>query len=92
MLPQRLQDYLHAHYPKPMKVNPAILGGIVVDFGDKSIDLSVASRVNKLNSMLQRTLATLLRAVEVTNWLCRIRLMAMYPLHRVLSRTSLANT
>ncbi|KAL4244791.1 ATP synthase subunit 5, mitochondrial [Abortiporus biennis] len=37
------------------KVNPSILGGIVVDFGEKSIDLSVASRVNKLNSLLQQS-------------------------------------
>ena len=31
-----------------------MLGGIVVDFGDKTVDLSVASRVNKLNNLLQR--------------------------------------
>ncbi|KAH8080276.1 OSCP, subunit 5 of the stator stalk of mitochondrial F1F0 ATP synthase [Cristinia sonorae] len=37
------------------KVNPSVLGGIVVDFGDKTIDLSVASRVNKLNSLLQQS-------------------------------------
>ncbi|KAG1804010.1 OSCP, subunit 5 of the stator stalk of mitochondrial F1F0 ATP synthase [Suillus variegatus] len=37
------------------KVNPSVLGGIVVDFGDKSIDLSVSSRVNKLNNVLQHT-------------------------------------
>ncbi|KAH7888770.1 OSCP, subunit 5 of the stator stalk of mitochondrial F1F0 ATP synthase [Phlebopus sp. FC_14] len=37
------------------KVNPSVLGGIVVDFGDKSIDLSVSSRVNKLNSILQQS-------------------------------------
>ncbi|KAG1747245.1 ATP synthase delta subunit-domain-containing protein [Suillus paluster] len=36
------------------KVNPSVLGGIIVDFGDKSIDLSVSSRVNKLNNILQR--------------------------------------
>lgn len=35
-------------------MNPSVLGGIVVDFGDKSIDLSVSSRVNKLNNVLQR--------------------------------------
>lgn len=35
------------------KVNPAVLGGLVVDFGDKTVDLSVASRVNKLNAALQ---------------------------------------
>ncbi|KLO16053.1 OSCP, subunit 5 of the stator stalk of mitochondrial F1F0 ATP synthase [Schizopora paradoxa] len=38
------------------KVNPSVLGGIVVDIGDKTIDLSVSSRVNKLNSLLQRML------------------------------------
>ncbi|KAH9930392.1 OSCP, subunit 5 of the stator stalk of mitochondrial F1F0 ATP synthase [Amylocystis lapponica] len=37
------------------KVNPAVLGGIVVDFGDKTLDLSVASRVNKLNNLLQQS-------------------------------------
>ncbi|KAF8584825.1 ATP synthase subunit 5 [Ramaria rubella] len=36
------------------KVNPSVLGGIVVDFGDKTIDLSVSSRVNKLNALLQQ--------------------------------------
>lgn len=38
----------------PTQVNPAVLGGVVVDFGDKTIDLSVASRVNKLNNLLSR--------------------------------------
>ncbi|KAI0661448.1 OSCP, subunit 5 of the stator stalk of mitochondrial F1F0 ATP synthase [Cubamyces menziesii] len=37
------------------KVNPAVLGGVVVDFGDKTIDLSVASRVNKLNNLLSQS-------------------------------------
>ncbi|CAH7672172.1 F-type H+-transporting ATPase oligomycin sensitivity conferral protein [Phakopsora pachyrhizi] len=37
-------------------VNPNVLGGLLVDFGDKTIDLSVASRVNKLNSLLQVSL------------------------------------
>ncbi|KAH9083788.1 OSCP, subunit 5 of the stator stalk of mitochondrial F1F0 ATP synthase [Lactarius deliciosus] len=36
------------------KVNPSVLGGLVVDFGEKTIDLSVSSRINKLNSLLQR--------------------------------------
>lgn len=35
------------------KVNEAVLGGLIVDFGDKTVDLSVASRVNKLNATLQ---------------------------------------
>lgn len=37
------------------KVNPSVLGGIVVDFGDKTIDLSVSSRVTKLNNALQQS-------------------------------------
>ena len=41
-------------------MNPAILGGIIVDFGDKTVDLSVQSRVNKLNNLLQRTSPDLL--------------------------------
>ncbi|KAL5495685.1 ATP5 [Sanghuangporus weigelae] len=36
------------------RVNPSVLGGFLVDVGDKTIDLSVASRVTKLNSILQR--------------------------------------
>lgn len=40
-----------------------MLGGIVVDFGDKTIDLSVQSRVTRLNNLLQRqSLALLLIA------------------------------
>ena len=35
------------------QVNPSLLGGLVVDFGDKTIDLSVSSRVGKLNNLLQ---------------------------------------
>jgi hypothetical protein len=35
-------------------VNPSVLGGLVVDFGEKTIDLSVSSRINKLNGLLQR--------------------------------------
>ncbi|KAI0733218.1 OSCP, subunit 5 of the stator stalk of mitochondrial F1F0 ATP synthase [Fomitopsis betulina] len=37
------------------KINPAVLGGIVVDFGDKTIDLSVQSRVTRLNNLLQQS-------------------------------------
>lgn len=38
-------------------MNSSVLGGIVVDFGDKTVDLSVSSRVNKLNAMLQGELS-----------------------------------
>ncbi|KAI8583005.1 hypothetical protein K450DRAFT_225868 [Umbelopsis ramanniana AG] len=34
------------------KVKPAILGGLTVEFGDKTIDLSVASKVTKLNKLI----------------------------------------
>ncbi|WOO77404.1 ATP synthase subunit 5, mitochondrial [Vanrija pseudolonga] len=34
------------------KVNPSILGGLVVDFGDKTIDLSAVSKVNRFNAAL----------------------------------------
>lgn len=34
------------------KVNPGIQGGLTVDFGDRSVDLSVATKVRKLNNLL----------------------------------------
>ncbi|KAH9956894.1 ATPase F1 complex OSCP/delta subunit [Russula dissimulans] len=37
------------------KVNPSVLGGLVVDFGEKTIDLSISSRINKLNNLLQES-------------------------------------
>lgn len=38
------------------KVQPDLLGGLVVDFGDeKTIDLSVKSRVQKLEGLISRT-------------------------------------
>ncbi|PFH49777.1 hypothetical protein AMATHDRAFT_62534 [Amanita thiersii Skay4041] len=37
------------------KVNPSVLGGLIVDLGDKTIDLSVSSRVTKLNTVLQQS-------------------------------------
>ncbi|WVQ96676.1 ATP synthase F1, delta subunit [Kwoniella sp. CBS 9459] len=36
------------------RVNPAVLGGLLVDFGDKSIDLSASSKVNRFNAALTR--------------------------------------
>jgi F-type H+-transporting ATPase subunit O len=33
-------------------VNPSILGGLIIEVGDKTIDLSVASKVMKLNKLL----------------------------------------
>ncbi|KAF9528564.1 OSCP/delta subunit of ATPase [Crepidotus variabilis] len=37
------------------KVNPSVLGGLIVDFGDKTVDLSVQSRVTKLNNVLTQS-------------------------------------
>ncbi|KAI8914005.1 hypothetical protein PhCBS80983_g05417 [Powellomyces hirtus] len=34
------------------KVDAGILGGLIIDFGDKTIDLSVSSKINKLNRLL----------------------------------------
>ena len=34
------------------KVNDAILGGLLVEVGDKTIDLSASSKINKLNGLL----------------------------------------
>lgn len=38
------------------QVNPDILGGLVVEVGDKTVDLSIASKVAKLNSALNEAL------------------------------------
>ncbi|KIX01339.1 ATP synthase F1, delta subunit [Rhinocladiella mackenziei CBS 650.93] len=37
------------------KVNPDILGGLVVEIGERTIDLSVSSKIAKLNKMLTDT-------------------------------------
>ncbi|GAB1527510.1 ATP synthase F0 subcomplex subunit OSCP atp5 [Rhizoctonia solani] len=47
------------------KVNPSILGGLLVDFGDKTIDLSVSSKVNRLNALLQRDPGTMSTFIEM---------------------------
>ncbi|PSK36080.1 ATP synthase subunit 5, mitochondrial [Elsinoe australis] len=38
------------------KVNPEIRGGLVVEVGDRTIDLSVASKMAKMNKLLKDTL------------------------------------
>lgn len=38
------------------KVNETILGGLIVEIGDRTIDLSVQSRISKLNQLLYETL------------------------------------
>ncbi|KUL87854.1 hypothetical protein ZTR_03195 [Talaromyces verruculosus] len=34
------------------KVNPDVLGGLIVEIGDRTIDLSVSSKINRLNKAL----------------------------------------
>lgn len=34
------------------KVNPEILGGLIVEIGERTIDYSVASKISRLNKML----------------------------------------
>ncbi|KAK4683655.1 F-type H+-transporting ATPase subunit delta, partial [Tremellales sp. Uapishka_1] len=36
------------------KVNPTVLGGFLVDFGDKTVDLSAVAKVNKFNAALSQ--------------------------------------
>ncbi|ROW12918.1 hypothetical protein VPNG_04704 [Cytospora leucostoma] len=38
------------------EVNPEIIGGLVVEIGDRTIDLSVSSKIAKLNKLLTDTL------------------------------------
>ncbi|KAN0112700.1 OSCP domain containing protein [Hyaloscypha variabilis] len=38
------------------KVNSDILGGLIVEIGDRTIDLSVSSRISKMNKLLTDTL------------------------------------
>jgi F-type H+-transporting ATPase subunit O len=38
------------------QVNPDILGGLVVEIGDRTIDLSVSSKIAKMNKLLNDTL------------------------------------
>jgi F-type H+-transporting ATPase subunit O len=37
------------------KVDPDMLGGLVVEIGERTIDLSVSSKIAKLNKMLTDT-------------------------------------
>jgi F-type H+-transporting ATPase subunit O len=38
------------------KVNPEIRGGLIVEIGDRTIDLSVAAKMSKMNKLLKDTL------------------------------------
>lgn len=47
------------------KVNSSLQGGMTVDLGDRSVDLSVANRVNKLNALLRGTYSSPSRQGEI---------------------------
>jgi F-type H+-transporting ATPase subunit O len=34
------------------QVNPDVLGGLIVEIGDRTIDLSVSSKIAKMNKLL----------------------------------------
>jgi F-type H+-transporting ATPase subunit O len=38
------------------KVNPEIRGGLIVEIGDRTIDLSVSAKMAKMNKLLKDTL------------------------------------
>lgn len=38
------------------KVNPDIKGGLIVEIGDRTIDLSVSAKIAKMNKLLTDTL------------------------------------
>lgn len=38
-----------------LQVEPAIIGGIVIDVGDKHIDLSIMSRVKKIEQLVRES-------------------------------------
>lgn len=37
-------------------VNPSIVGGLIIEVGDKTIDMSISSRITKLNRMLTESI------------------------------------
>lgn len=57
-LPSPFPSSIHI-YPNslsPSQVNSDILGGLVVEIGDRTIDLSVSGRIAKMNKLLTDTL------------------------------------
>ena len=39
-----------------MQVDPSIMGGMVVDIGDKHIDMSISARVKKVQQLIMQTM------------------------------------
>ena len=38
-----------------LQVEPAIIGGVIIDIGDKHIDLSINTRIKKIQQLLMET-------------------------------------
>ena len=38
-----------------VKVDPSIIGGLVIDVGDKHIDLSINTKIRKMEALLQES-------------------------------------
>lgn len=41
----------------PQQVNPAIIGGLVVDIGDRHVDLSLNMQIRKMESLLMESVS-----------------------------------
>lgn len=39
-----------------LQINPDIVGGLIVEIGDRTIDLSVSAKIAKMNKLLTDTL------------------------------------
>jgi F-type H+-transporting ATPase subunit O len=52
----RLQRLIAVSWLKISQVSSDILGGLIVEIGDRTIDLSVSARIAKMNKLLTDTL------------------------------------
>lgn len=43
--------------PPRVQVNPAIIGGLVVDIGDRHVDLSLNMQIRKMEALLMESVA-----------------------------------
>jgi hypothetical protein len=41
------------HHPVVLQVDPAIIGGLIIDIGEKHIDLSISSRIKKIEQLVR---------------------------------------
>jgi hypothetical protein len=60
-----------------------VIGGMIVDLGDKTVDLSVQSRVTKFNNALQRMFVRPEYSHSFTFFLYRIDLNALLAVYTV---------